>query len=224
GRCPRSQFLDLALETGHPDLGDLQLLGEIVAALALVCGPKFDNVSLSRFKLTRRGLPWPLAGPAVGAGGLLQLGNFPSCFLLLSDGAHRLVVGLRLLGDLPVGLLRLRLDQLGDQIALLLGSEVPAVDVLREDKGNRIKAGGIDQTEKTGQLDAGSQAGAIAVAPVEDLIFIEVDFLVAAVRLDVGDERVELLALHQWKDVGERVELEFSRPADAGVKFASRAA
>src|SRR5262249_57460331 len=97
------------------------------------------------------------------------------------------------LGGLAGGLLRLRLDQLGDQIALLLGSEVPAVDVLREDKGNRIKAGGIDQTEKTGQLDAGSQAGAIAVAPVEDLIFIEGDFFGGAGRLEFRRARVELL-------------------------------
>src|SRR5262249_33738733 len=45
-------------------------------------------------------------------------------------------------------------------------------------------------------------------ATVEDHSIICDDWLAQAVRLDVGDERVELLALHQREDVGERMKLE----------------
>src|SRR6516165_11849922 len=53
------------------------------------------------------------------------------------------------------------------------------------------------------------QARTISVAPVEDFVFVENDRLEQPGRLDVGDERVELRALHQREDVRERVELEF---------------
>src|SRR5262245_61220309 len=45
-----------------------------------------------------------------------------------------------------------------------------------------------------------------AVAPVEDHALVQDDWLVQAVLLDVGDERLELLALHQGEIFGERVE------------------
>src|SRR5262249_11376489 len=75
---------------------------------------------------------------AVRALALLNWGDFPSCFLRLPDRAHGLVVGLHLLGDLPVGFLRRRLDQLGDQIPLLPGGEVAAVNVGADDEGNWV--------------------------------------------------------------------------------------
>src|SRR5262245_19769188 len=79
-----------------------------------------------------------LARLAVSADMLFQLGNFPSCFLLVPDDGNSLVIDLGLAGDLPVGLLGLRLDQLGDQLAFLLGGEVAAVNVLADDVAGRI--------------------------------------------------------------------------------------
>src|SRR5215471_2670873 len=86
---------------------------------------------------------------------------------------------------------------------------MPPVDVVADDEGDGIKIGGITgQPKKTGELDAGYETRAIPVAPVEDHAFMEVDWLAAAVRLDVGDERLELSALHQREDVRERMKLE----------------
>ena len=63
------------------------------------------------------------------------MGNFPTRLLLSPDCADRLVVDLHSLGDLPIGLLRRGFDYLGDQLAPLLGGEMPAVDVGADDVG-----------------------------------------------------------------------------------------
>src|SRR6516162_6056749 len=55
-------------------------------------------------------------------------------------------------------------------------------------------------------INASCAAGEISIASVEDFAPVNYDGLAQAVRLDVGDERVELLALHQGEDVGERTE------------------
>jgi hypothetical protein len=72
----------------------------------------------------------------------------------------------------------------------------------------------------------------IAIAPIEYFPLIEHDRLAQAVGLDVGDQSVELPALHQREDVGERVEFEGGvghdtrRRADASspLQYASRRA
>src|SRR6516165_1603062 len=63
---------------------------------------------------------------AVLANALLNWGDFPSCFLLRTD---RLMVGLDRLADLPVGLARIGLEQLGDQLALLPGGQMPPENI-----------------------------------------------------------------------------------------------
>jgi hypothetical protein len=57
-------------------------------------------------------------------------------------------------------------------------------------------------------LDTSHIARAIPVAPVKDHPVVDDDWLAQPVRLDVGNERVELLALHQGEDVSERMKLE----------------
>src|SRR5262249_2235179 len=56
-----------------------------------------------------------------------------SCLPRSSD---RLMTDAQLPGDCPVRLLRARLDQLGDKLALLLGGKVAAMDVGADDVGN----------------------------------------------------------------------------------------
>src|SRR5262249_5900997 len=91
----------------------------------------------------------------ISSGGATSTGSslFAGCFLALpslptrfstgasapvvsrfrGDPADDVLVDPRLLGDLPVGLLRLRRDQLGNQLTPLLWREVPTVNVLRDD-------------------------------------------------------------------------------------------
>jgi len=57
---------------------------------------------------------------SLGVGLRLDVGNFPTCLLGPPHLAHGLVIGLGSLGDLPVGLIGMRYEQLGDQLALLL--------------------------------------------------------------------------------------------------------
>src|SRR5262249_20289002 len=65
-------------------------------------------------------------------------GHQTSRLLLGADLPNERRARLHRLGNCPVGLFRGRLEQPRDQVALLLGGEVPAVDVLRDDIGNRI--------------------------------------------------------------------------------------
>jgi hypothetical protein len=66
----------------------------------------------------------------LGIGASFDVGNFPTILHVGSHLADRLVVDdLGGVGDRPVAILRLRLEQLGDQFALLLGSEMPTVNV-----------------------------------------------------------------------------------------------
>src|SRR5262245_16082662 len=165
----------------------------------------------------------PLARLAVGTDSFFQLGNFPSYFLLVPDGPHGLVVGPDQVADLPIRLLRVGLQYLRDQFALLLGREVPAVDV-----GGDHEGGGIIALEvPRHHLDAGLAAGAIPIAAVEDFVLEDGDGLAQAVRLDVGDQLVELGALHQREDVGERVKLEpgvhgVGSPARSSIRSSAR--
>jgi len=54
---------------------------------------------------------------------------------------------------------------------------------------------------------AGCQHGAIPVASIEDHALVQDDLKTKRVRLDVGNEFVELDALHQRKEVGGWVKL-----------------
>ena len=105
------------------------------------------------------------------------------------------------LGYLPVGLRRLGLEQLLDQLALLLERQMPAPDVCADHE-----RGGIVTLERTvGRLDAGSDAGPVTVSSVEDLIVEQDDGLVQPVPLYVGGQCLELVSLKQGEDVGERM-------------------
>src|SRR5262249_18527934 len=83
-------------------------------------------------------LRWLRARLAVSADGFLQLGNLPSSLHLGTHLFDGVMARPDLLPDLPIGLFRPRLEQFGDQVALLLGGQVPAADVLRDDVGERI--------------------------------------------------------------------------------------
>src|SRR5262249_3131828 len=136
--------------------------------------------------------------------------DFPTSLLLSPDCADRLVIDLRLFGDRPVRLLRLRLDQLGDQLALLLGGKVAAVDVFADAKGDGVEVAPILKPNDGVVTKAATErhTGAVAVPAIEYLAFVKLNGFVQPVRLDIGDERIELLARHQGKEIGERMELE----------------
>src|SRR5262249_31532428 len=56
--------------------------------------------------------------------------------------------------------------------------------------------------------DARRLAGAVSVAPVENLAFIKNNRVLQSVRPDVGNECIELRALHQREEVRERMKLD----------------
>ncbi len=64
-----------------------------------------------------------------GTVGLFQRGEFPRVLYFDPNRAHGLVVDPDQIGGLPVGLLRLRHQQLGGQVALLLGGQMAAANV-----------------------------------------------------------------------------------------------
>src|SRR5215813_5255983 len=68
-------------------------------------------------------------------------------------------------------------------------------------------------------LDADLLKRTIAIATVEYLATVEHDLFAQPVRLDVSNERVELFALHQGKDVRERMEFEFFAHAADSSSF-----
>lgn len=55
------------------------------------------------------------------------------------------------------------------------------------------------------RVDVGRQAGAIAIAPIENLVLEQDDRLELPVFYDVGDQRFELRSLDQGKEFGERM-------------------
>src|SRR5262249_33569150 len=59
------------------------------------------------------------------------------------------------------------------------------------------------------QRPAGSNASAVAVAPVKNFVLVKNNRLPLAVRLNVGNERIKLLALHQGEEICKRMEFEF---------------
>ena len=72
------------------------------------------------------------------------------------------------------------------------------MDVQRQHERQRIVAVEFEES----RLDSGGLARSVAIAPVEDHAFVNRDRLEQAVRPDVGDERIESLALEQRQDVG----------------------
>src|SRR5262249_2980770 len=88
--------------------------------------------------------------------------------------------------------------------------EMTAMDVGADDVGGGGLIAHIEHVvdRVVAKIDARRETGAITVAPIEDHPLIELDALAQTVRLDIGDKRVELLALHQREDVRERVEFE----------------
>src|SRR5262249_30611799 len=117
------------------------------------------------------------------------------------------------LGDRDVRRLGLGHDQLADDLALLIGSQMPPADVRRD----HVRLGAV--VRRGDDLKAGSPrretdlaAGAVSVATVEDHPLVENDRLALAVGLDVGDEFYELRTLHQRKHVRQRMEREFLIP------------
>src|SRR5262245_16848736 len=101
-------------------------------SLRCIC-PSIRGQSTQACRLLQRCLAlsrWLLAALGIGAG--LDVRNFRTCLHLLPYLGDGLVVGLHLLGYLVVRCLRLRLEHLGDKVALLFGGEVATVDVCRE--------------------------------------------------------------------------------------------
>ena len=75
---------------------------------------------------------------------------------------------------------------------------MPAVEIQRQHERQRVVAVEFEEL----RLDSGGLARPIAIPAVEDHAFVNRDRLEEAVRSDVGDERVESLALEQRQDVG----------------------
>jgi hypothetical protein len=129
-----------------------------------------------------------------------------------------------LLRDLPVRLLRVRLEQRRDQLALHLGGEVPAVDVEAVGELDRVSAnGGLppDPFMETTIVDhdaAEQLQGVEPVAPIEQLEFSTLlgrpqhDRGFQSVALDVAGKFLQLLLRQQRKGVGDRVHLKVLAP------------
>jgi hypothetical protein len=94
-----------------------------------------------------------------------------------------------------------------------------AVDIGADNVG--LGAGALAHVDEVSDpgLDPRLKASSVSVAPVEHLVFVEDDWHAQAVRPDVGDERLELLALHQREHAGERV----GTPAPVRIGPAPRA-
>ena len=119
--------------------------------------------------------------------------NFRTLFLLGTDGSDGLAVDLGHLADGPIRLLRLRLNQLGDQLAFLFGGEVPAVDVLGNDIGSHTsivvllvrgdlaaRRVGIYRLAEilflvSARVDSKPLKRAVTIAAVDDLALVEVE-------------------------------------------------
>src|SRR5262249_43339517 len=138
---------------------------------------------------------------ALGVGSLFQFVNVGLCLHLPASRADSGGAHLDRLGNLKVRFLRLRLNQFGDEIATLLGGQMSAADVGADDKRDRV----VTAEGRENRFNTGSEAGAVTVPAVEDLVLEYDDRLEQAALLDVGDERVELGALHQREDVGSGV-------------------
>src|SRR5262249_5124079 len=100
-----------------------------------------------------------------------------------------------------------------------------AMDVLADDVGGGI----VDPTvtlyghpQYVTQRPAGSNASAVAVAPVKNFVLVKNNRLPLAVRLNVGNERIKLLALHQGEHICERMKfkLAHARPRVGRTKVA----
>jgi hypothetical protein len=117
-----------------------------------------------------------------------------------------------LLGEGTVGFLRRERDQCGEILRPVLGVEVSAVDVLRDDVGSRfliILTGRLPETIRMrGWKLPEPFKGAIAIAAVQNPALVYNHLLTQAVLFDVGDQLLELGPLHQREDVSERVKLE----------------
>ena len=82
--------------------------------------------------LTRR------LGSAFGVSPLLDVRNFLTSLFLAPHFGNGLVVDLDRLRDLPIRFFRIELEYLRDQVAFLLGGQVPAMDICGQDKTDRI--------------------------------------------------------------------------------------
>jgi hypothetical protein len=101
-----------------------------------------------------------------------------------------------------VRFLGLHRDNLHERIALLLWREVSPVNVLADHEGERSRTVALELLEPW--LDLGYYARSMTVPAVQNQVLEHRDRLTQAMRLDVSDERLELLALHLWEDFGQR--------------------
>ena len=106
--------------------------------------------------------------------------------------------------DLPVvAVARQRRQLRGDHGALRL-RQVAALEVQRDDESDGVVA--LIGARRTRNARHGG--GAVAVAAVEDLLLVDPDRLAHAVGAHVGDQLVEVRALEQREQVGERMKLQ----------------
>src|SRR2546427_7509470 len=100
---------------------------------------------------------------------------------------------------------------------------MPAMYVFRDDVGGRI-SNKRAVVFVLGNLEpnAGDETGVVPIASVEDFALVENDRFALAVLSDVGDERVELLALHQGEQAGEWMEWDLGAHGRLGARFAKR--
>jgi hypothetical protein len=178
-------------------------LFQMRAGLVFVEAPAIAGVDAKAAPVLLPLLLRPLLA-AFGVGPGLDVRNFRTCLHPLPDLGHGLAINLRLLANLPIRLFRLRLDQLGDHIALLLGIEMSPVNVGAKDKTGRI----TDPVGTLGEarLDIDGAASAKPVSPVEDLSLEQNDWHEQTIRLDVGFQVLIFAVPHRGHEVGERVE------------------
>jgi hypothetical protein len=146
-----------------------------------------------------------------------QLSRLDSCLYLFPDDADRGRADAHHLGDLPVGLGRIGLDELRGQFPLVLGGEVSAMNIRGDDK--------VDETAVVvgqgascilqglyNRFSSGCEAGAVSIPPIDDLSPVGEDRKKLSALLDVGNQRLEFGAvlLHQWKEVGGGMKFEIS--------------
>ena len=119
------------------------------------------------------------------------MGNFPTLFHALSHSADCFVIDLCSVGNLPIALGRVSLQQFSDYLTTLLSGEVTTMDVGADDvvSGSSSIASEVRKLRRNLRI----LASTIAIVAVEDFTLVEDYRVMQAMKLDITRELVEVL-------------------------------
>jgi hypothetical protein len=102
------------------------------------------------------------------------------------------------------GLLSVEFSDVDGDSGALTGSQVEPLQIGREDEGDDPLLGPVGGQLLDLRLTTENLTGSVTVAPVGDLLAVgsELDRLLLAMLIEVGNEAIERLALQEGKHVG----------------------